>query len=100
MYLVATVPIWAPTAAPHQHDDRRHQLGAALVGIGAGAVQAGDHHLEEVGAHRHVGGAADEVNQGRHADQTAADAQDAGQPAGGEADEDGQPGGAGDLGLL
>ena len=35
-----------------------------------------------------------------HADKTAADAEDTSQPAGEEADEDGQPCGAGDVGLL
>ena len=73
---------------------------SAFVGIGASAVKPGDHYLKEVGAHCHMGGAADEVNQGRHADQTAADPQDARHPAGGEADENRQPGGAGNLGLF
>jgi len=38
-----------------------------------------------------VGRAADEVDQGRHTEQTAADAQEAGQHAGDVADQDGQP---------
>ena len=100
MYLVATVPTWAPIAAPHQHDDGRHQFRPALVGIGGGPVKTGDHDLKEVRPHRHVGGAADKVDQGRHADQTAADTQNSGQPAGQKADKNGQPGGTIDLGLF
>jgi hypothetical protein len=77
---------------PDQHDDGGHELGAALVGVGGRAVEAGDHDLEEVRAHGHVSRAAQQVDQGGHADQPAADAQDAGQPAGKEGHEDGQPG--------
>ena len=47
-----------------------------------------------------MGGAAHKIHQGGHADKTAADAEDTSQPAGEEADENGQPCRAGDVGLL
>ena len=78
-----------------QHDEDRHDFNPPLQGIGEGTVEARNHHLEQIGSHRDMGRTADQVDQGRHAQQTAPDPQKPRQQAGDAAHPDRQPDRAG-----
>ena len=65
------LPNWAPNMAPDDHEEHGDHVHVAHHGVPHGPVAAGDGNLEQVGAHRDVGGRTDDVDQGRHADETA-----------------------------
>ena len=83
-----------------EHDKSGNQFGTTLQGVGGSAVQAGDGNFKEVGADCDVGRAANEVHQGGHTDEAAADAEDTGENASEEGHADGEPCGAVDAGLM
>ena len=83
-----------------EHDKSGNQFGTPLQGVGGSAVQAGDGNFKEVGADCDVGRAANEVHQGGHTDEAAADAEDTGENASEEGHADGEPCGAVDAGLM
>ena len=76
MYLTAVTPTWAPMDGADEHQDGGDDLYPGLDPVGEAAVRPGEEDGEQVGAHRNGRGAADQVDQGRHADETAADPQE------------------------
>src|ERR1035437_4248957 len=83
-----------------QHDQSGYDFDAAFVTVGSGSVETGDGNLKKIGADGDVGRDAQQVNQGGHADQAAANPEHTRQPAGKEADPDGQPWGTANAGAL
>src|ERR1019366_5052227 len=83
-----------------QHDQRGYDFDAALVTVGGGSIETGDGDFKKIGTNGHVGGDAHQIDQGGHADQAAANPEHTRQPAGKEADPDGQPQGTANAGAL
>src|ERR1039458_3398473 len=77
----------------HEHDERGQKLGPALVAVRTGAIQTRDGHFKQVGAHRNVSRTTQQIDQRRHAEQAAANAQNPGQRSSDKTHRDGQPDG-------
>ena len=76
-----------PDGSPDEHQDGGDDLHPPLDAVGEAAVSPGEQNGEQVSAHRDGRGAADQVDQGRHADEAAAHPEKAGQPAGEQEDD-------------
>ena len=67
-----------PDRRAAQHNESRDQLNPPFVTVGSRAVKPGNRHIEQVRADGYMRRNSNQVNQRRHHDQAAADAQDAG----------------------
>ena len=60
-----------------QHDQSRDQLNPAFVAVSGRPVKTGNSYFKQVRADGYVRWNSNQINQSRHADQSAADTQDA-----------------------
>jgi len=78
---VSEAPICAPTVEPTSRPRTRNEVDVAFQSVGKRAISRREYDFEQVGAHGNRRGAADDVDESRHPDETASDPEQAGEHA-------------------